>query len=90
MFDVIFTKISAKYYQVDFLRMYQTLDLLHQNARKLSEFVGLVTISTAARLKKFENYSKGSKWGTQFSISQPELHTWNKSILNDRHVKPSE
>ena len=46
------------------MRMYQNLDSLHQNGRKLSEFVGLVTVSTAAHSKKFENYSKGSKWGT--------------------------
>ena len=69
MFDVIFTKISAKYYQVDFLRMYQTLDLLHQNARKLSEFVGLVSASIAVHLKSFENYANRAKWGTQFVIS---------------------
>ena len=51
------------------MRMYQNLDSLHQNGRKLSEFVGLVPVSTAAHLKKFENYAKGSKWGTQFVIS---------------------
>ena len=64
MFDFIFTKISVKYSGTDILRLYQILDSLHQNGRKLSEFVGLVTVSTAAHSKKFENYSKGSKWGT--------------------------
>jgi hypothetical protein len=54
MFDFIFTKISIKYSGTDFLRLYQILDSLHQNGRKLSEFIGLVTVSTAVHLKNLK------------------------------------
>lgn len=51
------------------MRVYQNLHSLNQSGRKLSQFVGLLTVSTAVHLKKFENYAKGSKWGTQFAVS---------------------
>ena len=57
---------------------------------KLSEFVGLVPVSIAVHLKKFEKLAKGPKWGPQFGVSQPKSDFWNFSILNDRKLKLSE
>jgi len=54
---------------------------------KLSQVVGLVTVTIALSLKNFKNLAKRFECGGQCRVSQSKHDCSNFSILNDRKLK---